>query len=212
MSFVALLLAALVVLATPAWAQPLATFPLEPEIALAEKPHFFGSSQGLAGVFGALGGIAVSSSVEDSKDRIKQYMDKHAIDIRQIVLAEFRRVAATASAPALPKEGVPYRLRLGIPSYGISARGPFADEYKPWLRVRLEVLDKAGRAEFDEGAFVNNRTDGTPVHALAKYFGDPEVLRAALTRAAELAVAEVVKDLAERYGGAPGSPRGDGLR
>jgi len=200
MAFIAPLFAALLLLATPAWSQTLAALPLEPEIALADKPHFFGSNQGLAGVFGLLGGVAASQSVADSRDRIRLYMEKHAIDIRQIVLAEFRKAAATAPELFLPKEGAPHRVKLEIPSYGISARGPFADEYKPWLRLRLQVMDKAGSAEFDEGSFINNRTDGTPTHALEKFFADPAVLRAALTRAAELAAAEVVKDLAERYG------------
>ncbi len=200
--FVRLLPVALVLLAASSWAQLVASLPIQGEIAIPDKPHFFGSSQGLAGVFGALGGIVAAPAVEDSRERIRLYMAQHAIDIRQIVLAEFRKAAAAAPELALPREGAPYRLRLGIPSYGISARGPFADEYKPWLRVRLEVLDKADRAEFDEGSFINNRTDGTPTHELAKYFGDPAVLRAALARAAELAAAEVVKELVERHGGA----------
>lgn len=200
--FVRLLPIALVLLAASGWAQPLATLPIHSDIPIAEKPHFFGSHQGLAGVFGLLGGIAVTPAVEDSRERIRLYMEQHAIDIRQIVLAEFRKAAAAAPELALPKEGAPYRLRLRIPSYGISSRRPFADEYIPWLRVRLEVLDKADRAEFDEGSFINNHTDGTPVHELAKYFGDPAVLRAALTRAAELATAEVVKELEERHGAA----------
>lgn len=199
--FVRLLPFALVLLAASGWAQPLASLPIHDEIAIPDKPHFFGSSQGLAGVFGLLGGLAAAPGVEDSRDRIRLYMEQHRIDIRQIVLAEFRKAAA-APELALPKAGAPYRLRLAIPSYGISSRRPFADEYVPWLRVRLEVLDKADRAEFDEGSFINNRTDGTPVHELAKYFGDPAVLRAALTRAAELASAEVVKELVERHGGA----------
>jgi hypothetical protein len=195
-----LLLAFLLLLSATSWAQSLSTLPIHGDIPIADKPHFFGSHQGLAGVFGLLGGIAVTPAVEDSRERIRLYMDKHAIDIRQIVLAEFRKAAAAAPELNLPKEGAPYRLKLEIPSYGISSSRPFADEYKPWLRVRLQVVDKADRAEFDEGSFINNRTDGTPVHELAKYFGDPAVLRAALTRAAELATAEVVKELAERHG------------
>lgn len=197
-----LLFAVLLLLTASSWAQSLASLPIHGEIAIPDKPHFFGSHQGLAGVFGLLGGIAVTPAVEDSRDRIRLYMEQHRIDIRQIVLDEFRKAAAAAPELALPKEGAPYRLRLAIPNYGISSRRPFADEYIPWLRVRLAVLDKADRAEFDEGSFINNRTDGTPVHELAKYFGDPAVLRAALTRAAELASAEVVKELVERHGGA----------
>lgn len=192
--------AVLLLLTAGSWAQSLSTLPIHGDIPIADKPHYFGSHQGLAGVFGLFGGVAVSQSVADSKDRIKLYMEQHAIDIRQIVLAEFRKAAAAAPELNLPKEGAPYRLKLEIPSYGISSSRPFADEYKPWLRVRLQVVDKADRAEFDEGSFINNRTDGTPTHALEKFFGDPAVLRAALTRAAELATAEVVKELVERHG------------
>jgi hypothetical protein len=127
-------------------------------------------------------------------------METHGIDIRQIVLAEFRKRAAASPELALPKGGAPYKVKLEIPNYGISARRPFADEYKPWLRVRIKIVDRNDRSEFDEGSFINNLTEGTPTHQLDKFFGDPDVLRAALARAAELATTEVVDKLADQYG------------
>jgi hypothetical protein len=197
--FMPLLPAVLLLLAASGWGQPLASLPVHDDIAIPDKPHFFGSHQGLAGVFGALGGIIASPAVEDSRDKIKLYMEKHGIDIRQIVLAEYRKTAATAPELSLPADGAPYKVKLEILNYGISARRPFADEYKPWLRVRLHLVDKSDRSEFNEGSFINNLTDGTPTHELDKFFGDPDVLRAALARAAELATAEVVKKLVDRY-------------
>ena len=173
---------------------------MQGDIAIPDKPHYFGSNQGLAGVFGLLGGLIASPGVEDSRDKIKLYMEKHAIDIRQITLAEYRKTAAAAPELSLPAEGVPYKVKLEIASYGISARKPFADEYKPWLRLRLAIVDKGDRSVFSDGAFINNLSDGTPTHVLDKFFGDPDVLRAALTRAAELAATEVVAKLVERHG------------
>jgi hypothetical protein len=195
-----LLSAVLLLLAADSWAQSLASLPVQGDIAIPDKPHYFGSHHGLAGVFGLIGGIVITPAIEDSRDKIKLYMEKYGIDIRQIVLAEYRKAAAAAPELSLPKEGAPYKVKLEVRNYGISARTAFADEYKPWLRVRLDVMDKSDRSEFDEGAFINNRTDGTPTHALDKFFGDPEVLRAAYVRAAELATKEVVAKLADRYG------------
>jgi hypothetical protein len=194
-----LLMAVLLLLATNGWAQTLASVPVHGEISIPDKPHYFGSHTGLAGVFGLLGGIVASPGVEDSRDRIKLYMEKQGIDIRQIVLAEYRKAAAATPELQLPADGAPHKVKLEIVSYGLSARRPFADEYKPWLRIRLHLMDKGERSEFNDGSFINNLTDGTPTLALDKFFGDPEVLRGALTRAAELATAESVKKLVERY-------------
>ena len=79
--FMLLLLAVLQLLAASGWAQPLASLPVHGEITIPAKPYYFGSHQGLAGVFGALGGIIAAPAVEDSRDRIKLYMEKHGIDI-----------------------------------------------------------------------------------------------------------------------------------
>ena len=195
-----ILLAAALVFSASAAAQPLASLPVAEEIPLPDKPHFFGSNSGLAGVFGLLGGLLAAPGIEDSRDKIKLYMETHRIDIRQIVLDEYRKAAAAVPAElALPKDGAPHKVKLEIVSYGVSARGPFANEYKPWLRMRLHLLDKGERSAWSDGSFIHNRNDGTPTHPLEKFFGDPEVMRTALTRAAELAAAEVTKKLTEEH-------------
>ena len=172
--------------------------PTQGDISMPEEPHYFGPENAAAGVFGLLGAIAVSGETTRTKDRIKEYMDKNAIDVRQIVASQFRdQLAKTDYDVCLPDTAAsPPKFRLSIRSYGISHKMLFSKEYKPWLKVHLELLGNENSAVWDATSFINRFTDETPSSEFESYFNNPAVLSKALDSAAAVAVRELLSAFA----------------
>ena len=155
-----------------------------------------GAAVGL--MFGAVGGLASSGSIQDSQTAFVDYLKRNNIAIERLVQEEFDSalrasgklaVAATAD-PSLPT------IKLSIPQYGFGVTHLLSSNVVPVLQLKGEMVDASGKV-------IWNATDrmlpsiASPMDAKpwSELVADPKQVESQLRKAAAFLSKKLVQEL-----------------
>jgi hypothetical protein len=98
-------------------------------------------------MFGAIGGLAASGTIEDSMKAFDAYLAKNAISIEKIVREEVEaalRASGKLALESTPGASVP-EIRISVPQYGFGVTHLMSSNVVPVLWVKCDMLDSTGK-------------------------------------------------------------------
>lgn len=168
---------------------------INPTVQLAEKPYYHGPENTWGMMFGPMG-AAVAAAAVDDPTKIKNYLAAEKIDVRAIVLDEFKhQLNQHADFAGKIRDDGKYRLDLSILIYGLSQKNGFSSEYKPILNVKAKMIDPMGKVVWEDYDYTSPANSDTLTFTYKDYFNNPETFRAAFASAAKVVVTLLLKDL-----------------
>ncbi|MBX3640454.1 MAG: hypothetical protein KF888_08065 [Nitrosomonas sp.] len=177
---------------------------INPIVAIADQPYFFGRAQtwgialgALGGpVGGAIGGGVGATAARNEPEKIKQYLAAKGIDVSSIVLEEFTRQIKNRPdfADRIRDDGR-FQMQLEILMYGISVPSGFSSDYKPVLSLRASLMDPDGGIIWQSYDWISPKNSKTNGHPYDRYFDNPETFKTVFKSAAEIVVSLVLEKL-----------------
>jgi hypothetical protein len=103
-------------------------------------------------MFGAIGGAAVSGSMNDQQTAFRAFLDKHSVSIEAIVRDEFEKVLrdsgkvtiAAGDSAAFPV------INVSVPQYGFGVTHLLSSNVVPVMQIKTEMTDAAGKVMWSE--------------------------------------------------------------
>jgi hypothetical protein len=104
-----------------------------------------GANVGL--MFGAIGGLAASGSLEDSRKSFEAYLEKNSISIEKLVREEIEGAlrASGKLAIANPGDAAAASIKIAVPQYGFGVTHLLASKVVPVLWIKCDMVDEAGK-------------------------------------------------------------------
>jgi hypothetical protein len=98
-------------------------------------------------MFGPIGGLAASGSIEDSQKAFGAYLEKNSISIERIVLQEVEGAlrASGKLAIASSAEGAAPSIKIAVPQYGFGVTHLLGSKVVPVLWIKCDMVDNSGR-------------------------------------------------------------------
>ncbi len=98
-------------------------------------------------MFGIVGGLAASGSIQNSQNAFAGFLDRNSIAIEKIVREEVELALRESGKSAIVNEGdgsVP-AFNITIPQYGFGVTNLGGSKVVPVLSIKCEIVDSAGK-------------------------------------------------------------------
>ncbi len=169
---------------------------IDRNVKLADRVYYYGPEHAVGAALGGMIGVVIAATADSEPAKIKRYMEQNGVNVTEIVASEVEvAVRQTAGFPWPVRENTDAVLRIDVQQYGLMHKMAFSTEYKPWLVLQLELVDKTGTVVWQDRAIATNLTSQTPGYSYDQYLSDPEYMRRAYAEAARFTVSEVLGKL-----------------
>jgi hypothetical protein len=104
-----------------------------------------GANAGL--MFGAIGGLAASGSIEDSRKSFEAYLEKNSISIEKVVREEIEAAlrASVKLAIVNPGDASAASIKIAVPQYGFGVTHLLGSKVVPVLWIKCDMVDASGK-------------------------------------------------------------------
>jgi hypothetical protein len=103
-------------------------------------------------MFGAIGGLAVSGTLQDQQTAFGAFLDKNAVSIEAIVRDEFEKVLRDSGKVAIAGKdnaSLPV-ISVAVPQYGFGVTHLLSSNVVPVMQIETTLTDSAGKVLWKE--------------------------------------------------------------
>ncbi|MES2075483.1 MAG: hypothetical protein V4462_07685 [Pseudomonadota bacterium] len=98
-------------------------------------------------MFGAVGGLAASGSIDDSQQAFGSYLDKNAISIEKIVREEVESALRASGKLAISSGDAAGAaiVNVSVPQYGFGVTHLLSSSVVPVMQIKCDIVDASGK-------------------------------------------------------------------
>ena len=151
---------------------------------------------GAASNFETMGliGAAIATIDRPVDQALTEYLEKENIDIRKIVLERFSVALKNTTLSEKMDSHGDNEMKIRIEGYGLGKGAGMSNNMRPSLRIIVTLVSSKKEVLWEGSARVGGATEELPIKTIEEWMKDPEALRAAFSRAADMASSKVLKD------------------
>lgn len=169
---------------------------VNPDVKVTDDVFYRGPGQSVGMLFGLIGALVAEAAAQGPKGQIKAVMTEAQINLGQIVREQFvTELVATNIFPSLVPEGGDGEVRLEVLLFGLAQTHDFSSQLVPWLGVLGSLVRADGSVLWQKQVLVTSLNKQTPAHTLEEYLQNPQLLREAITVAAQIVSDELMKHM-----------------
>ena len=156
------------------------------------------SGANIALMFGAVGGLAASGSLNNSQAAFGAFVDAHAVSIDAIVREEFEKVLRESGKVAIVAPGstaVPV-LSIAVPQYGFGVPHMFSSNVVAVMQIKCALTDSSGKVLWSESErILPSIASPMETTTWAQLRDNPKLIEAQWRKAAHFLATKVVNTL-----------------
>jgi len=148
-------------------------------------------------LFGALGAFATADAGMTDVEKMIKFMEKHKIDISEIVYSEVSmQTAALKTYQITSVDKSDATLTFAVDMYGFNKTHPFGTHMNPMIRMTSKLIKPNNQIIWQESEFVSDfASENDKGQSLETYQNESAKLRAALAKASQVTVKRLLAKL-----------------
>lgn len=150
-----------------------------------------------AALLGPIGALAAAGSGARDADYMLRMLEREKIDIAEIVYLEAtRQIAVSGRFEAADSDKTDAVLNFSVDLYGFNKTHPFGSNMNPLIQITGKLSKPDLTIVWHQSEMVSDLvSDNDQGQPMSVYQGEPAKLRAALTKASEVAVRRLLSKL-----------------